>query len=1707
MKIDKRTYTGGMDRDTDPHMVKGGDYRYALNCIVGNDETGNLGSISNVKGTTIVDFTIPDGVNKCIGSYNDSKNSRIFFFLYNSVGNHSIFEYNTKSESVSSLIISKVLNFDWQQLINDVNVVDDNLLYFTDGWNPPRKINIDKAKKTQEIGGYSGRINNGVANTNIPELQDTLLDNPVMVIEEYFDAIKYGPYKEPTVQYFNDFTDTTTTKVDKSGFQFKYKWIYDDGEQSVYSPISKVSLQNDKAAFFGSLTSIFSVSGSSGSATASGTTSIQPIYDKWSPEGNYWYDIERIYFDSQYEKNEFDDHGIIFSLETGESINQVPGSPFANNSALSEIESTTNIIPSGGGEVDGAGSYNPNTGVYTAPLDGVYNIDMSVIAEALDVLDDDGNDVTNAGVLNGFKPASVATSLLLTEDKPYKYIFSPSFSFEGDTPNTNQINLSGTGWSADDTPVFSDWTEVDLENDITYIDLGDDGVTALNHNFNPAAWVAVAGTNNYEWTNYRKNLTKGFWGDNFSSVSGTKAKWNKDEYKKGSTNRSVAYATNTSLSSQAPSYSTAGTLDNPGIIEFSNWGVPPMILQRVTFYTDHEPTGDYSIEDTKNNTGAFNTELFLGSMFQQNKNETHKIGYLKYDSEKQIDANEVSKVKFFLVHQQYQGGTQEYAMNQTGATNELVGTDISATTFSYSDSEFALEQGDKIFIIAKRTAHVYNCFTDLETQYVYKEKVGIGANITDVSYNIEYDNTLSNNFTPTSSQYKNSKKNAVRVTVQTGSELVKKISVAVRDMEIGVNPEFYKLLEIDKEELGLQDFHTYDLVFKNDKTIKDVIDVAESNRMYDFLPRIARSQEYLNNNRIAYANILEGYNPLPKSGSSPEKLSVNLLMDLMPQVSGLSFKAFPSMYENLTGMEAGLNNFTHLGNKAYTNFGASKGDTLTPNYTLSGGSNNSSIGVRIIQDGQENLTIPAASSDNESFNDFYWGDADVYGGWAYDRNGIINPDTPGLKRGGRYTYGLVYYDRAGRASMVNSYSNPESPSTMVLDVPWYDKLPTEIGGELSPNYVNSIDEVLQTTTVGNDGSGLTDSYLNWRTLLSPNIIWEINHTPPKWATHYQWVMTKNENTDYFIQGVTGGPVDSDQALVEHFLFYKSEGGEGEVGRPFSEQAIRTNPGSIKYMDINVEHFMNYDKYYGNGKDEPVISYSHLKGDKIRFIGWKQGVSYYTSATDFWWRNTGTANSVQVDAGNPNNNTYYWGHGLYQKYIEFEINDIIEIDGQSYLRVTGDFSIFNETLYYKGPGIDGVVVPHQSNQHQPTQSGSTIPADTYAALLKNSMFEIYRTKDEIAPSDKIFYEFGQTFRIGNPHSDDRFHMGDLNDQDLNTERTDGTTVPARGAFGAKFSIINHPVPVNNANGENRRCIGMTTRSYGDTYTRNRVHIIDDSNCANVPTLNGTTLTSIDYNETGDTLVKYLIDESYVQDYHINDTVSKFQITTGMGRPHLQNDEIGEEWRYSTVRFSDPLIEDTNQNQLNTFYESKNPSLGITSGFIDYEKDYGSIQKIISRDTDLIILHENKSTKALVSKDINTRADGSGDLVVTANPLSPAVPFVGEFGVGLNPESVAKFNNVIYFADLRNGAILRLSRDGITRISENGMHKYFKDISRELTSINGAIVNVYGEYNTDYNEYIVTFDSALESNFTTPSANVFLDYNTPKLRSLISKNLKS
>lgn len=1728
MNIDKKPYTGGMDMDSDPHIIKAGDYRYALNCIVGNDETGNLGSVSNTKGTTKIEFPLPLGVPRCIGSHYDSKTSRIFFFMYNNAGNHGIYQYNLKSNTVDSLIESEVLNFDWAQLINDVDLVDDNLLYFTDGWNPPRKINIKKCLRKNTPEGYSSRIQDGSAVSDVTELQDTLLDNRVMIVEEYFDAIKYGPYKEPLISYFNDLSDTTTTRVDRGSFQFKYKWIYDDGESSVYSPISKVKLQNDKAQFFGGIQSFFSLNNSFDSELGGAASSdeIPSSYNKWIPEGTYWNEIASNAIKAQYTHG-FDNE--VFNLETGEEIFQA-GNPFGHVGAVSTSDLTETIVPSGGGQIDGIGNYNANTGEYTAPLDGNYNINISMNAAPKPVVDENGVDIKNKPLLRRFKKPNKASKRYYT------------------TTEANRILYIQSQLTSDELDVvtnFSDWQVENLNNDISY-SYAEDETFVLNNDFPFMSFNqdATSASNSVLFWQYptneiaKKTSVIGYWGDSLADGSNNKARWNK-QY--------IGFLTDNDAGDDSFSYNslldTHRRGQNGQYVDFMKYSTsifphmakgydqafyssntyPPFILQRVAHYSDYEDLvdGNNDIESTHSNQED-------GTLFNFNNSlpgKVQKISYLQYEGEKEFLEDQKPRVQLFLLKTDSQTGViTEYPITNTSGSDLITGeTPSDGETYSFSDDEFYMNAGDKLRMKARRFSHVYNCFIDIESGVVYKESVAMGALLNFISMDATYDQTSSDSYTPNSASNNNIKKNALNVIVQTGSELVKKIQVAVRDMEVGSGPEFYKLVEIDKEELGLEDFHNYSIVFKNDKTIKEIIDIAESNRMYDFVPRIARSQEYLNNNRLAYANILEGYNPMPKSGISEEKLNVKLLKDFRYQIDHLNtYSAYPSLIINRTGME------TPGGTGAWSNYGASKGDTLTPNYFHSGtGASQYDYGVQIQQDGTQDIIATQGANTATNGNGLtnrYWGSGtNMADGWVMDRNGILSPDSPTLKRGGRYTYGLVYYDRAGRSSMVNSYTNPESPDSMVIDIPWYHELLPLVQKANSNGEANGILDDVDAALVSSIPSAYkqdtSDRYLNGRTVSPPNIFWEIHHKPPKWATHYQWVMTKNENTDYFVHGITGGPTDDNGSEREHFLFYKNSGDlESNDGVAFGDVTEQpyASIDSIRYMDINVEFFYNYEKYYSNGKDEPVMQYSFNKGDKIRFIGYRQGTGNYGGSSYF--RLGGQSNSPNngvenESAAHPDYFTCYWGHGLYRKYIEFEIVDLVDVNGSTHLRVTGDFSIFKEDLFYCGTAEDDFNLhPNPDVNNSNSQWNDDVETQTNyvrSALLKNSMFEIYRTKDEVAQTDKIFYEFGQTFRIGNPHTEDRYHIGELNDQDFDTIMNTGIPKPARGTFGARYQIAEHPIPITNSEGDNKRTIGVAVKSYGDVYTRNRVHAVGDGNNTRIPTLNGTDIISINYNESDDANVQsdILIDEYYVQDQHINDNVSKFEITTGLGRPHIQNDEIGEEWRYSTVRFSDPMIEDTNKNQLNVFYESQNPSLGITSGFVDYEKDYGSIQKIISRDTDLIILHENKTTRALVSKDISTKADGSGDIVISATPLSAAVPYVGDFGVGLNPESVSKFNNVIYFADLRNGAILRLSRDGITRISESGMHKYFKDIARDLLSLDNAIVNVYGQYNSDYNEYIVTFDNPIIVGGTGPTPNVFLDTSTEKVRSIIDKSFKS
>ena len=66
MAQDKRVFTGGMDKDSDPRLIKNGDYRDALNIRNIASMDGTSGSVENIEGNTLVPFQFIDEIDQVI---------------------------------------------------------------------------------------------------------------------------------------------------------------------------------------------------------------------------------------------------------------------------------------------------------------------------------------------------------------------------------------------------------------------------------------------------------------------------------------------------------------------------------------------------------------------------------------------------------------------------------------------------------------------------------------------------------------------------------------------------------------------------------------------------------------------------------------------------------------------------------------------------------------------------------------------------------------------------------------------------------------------------------------------------------------------------------------------------------------------------------------------------------------------------------------------------------------------------------------------------------------------------------------------------------------------------------------------------------------------------------------------------------------------------------------------------------------------------------------------------------------------------------------------------------------------------------------------------------------------------------------------------------------------------------------------------------
>jgi len=184
--------------------------------------------------------------------------------------------------------------------------------------------------------------------------------------------------------------------------------------------------------------------------------------------------------------------------------------------------------------------------------------------------------------------------------------------------------------------------------------------------------------------------------------------------------------------------------------------------------------------------------------------------------------------------------------------------------------------------------------------------------------------------------------------------------------------------------------------------------------------------------------------------------------------------------------------------------------------------------------------------------------------------------------------------------------------------------------------------------------------------------------------------------------------------------------------------------------------------------------------------------------------------------------------------------------------------------------------------------------------------------------------------------------------------------------------------------------------------------------------------------------------------------------------VETEAYKEEHRKYGLIFSGIYNSVSNVNELNQFIAAEK----ITK---DINPTYGSIQKLFSRNTDLVTLCEDKVLKILANKDAVFNADGNPQLTANINVLGQTIPFVGEYGISKNPESFASESYRAYFTDKQRGAVIRLSKDGLTPISDHGMKDWFRDNLRLGDKIIGSYDDKKGEYNVALKSKIISIDS--------------------------------
>jgi hypothetical protein len=205
----------------------------------------------------------------------------------------------------------------------------------------------------------------------------------------------------------------------------------------------------------------------------------------------------------------------------------------------------------------------------------------------------------------------------------------------------------------------------------------------------------------------------------------------------------------------------------------------------------------------------------------------------------------------------------------------------------------------------------------------------------------------------------------------------------------------------------------------------------------------------------------------------------------------------------------------------------------------------------------------------------------------------------------------------------------------------------------------------------------------------------------------------------------------------------------------------------------------------------------------------------------------------------------------------------------------------------------------------------------------------------------------------------------------------------------------------------------------------------------------------------------------ESYKIRDSIIGRDFNLGNRVTTVAAQDYKESRRFADITYSGVYNPETNVNKLNEFN-------GALLNYKNLELSFGTIYILDGRETDVLVLQEDKVSYVLAGKNLLSDAAAGGAITSVPEVLGTQIARVENYGISFNPESYSKWGYDKFFTDAKRGAVIQLrgnsySNEQLAVISDMNMRTWFRD--EFISRFNNQKLGAFDPY---MNEYVLTLN---------------------------------